>query len=107
MNQCFFTSSPTRNTPAIYKVQEERRKHWTARFDTVKSATLSRSSTPYLYSCMNKPVNKSARYDFDSLASEILRAEGEHPFLPALNKQYGEDARKRWRELKRQQEGFR
>ena len=55
-------------------------------------------SVEHLSTCEANPLKKPKHYNPETIAEDILRAEGVHQYLPALNEQFVKDARKAWKQ---------
>ena len=55
-------------------------------------------SVEHLPTCEANPLKKPKHYNPKTIAEDTLRAEGIHPYLPALNEHFVEDTRKAWKQ---------
>lgn len=51
-------------------------------------------TTSHLLTCKANPVTRRTEYDPNTIARDILRAEADHPYLPALNKRFVKKAQR-------------
>ena len=71
--------------------------HAIAKGKVVHIIDSDRSSTPHLLSCeANRPLTRTS-YDPKTIATDILVAEGIHPYLPALNAHLMDVCWEEWR----------